>query len=153
MNISKLVLSVATCLAIPAGADHVQVLNHALSIPATVRPSSEINAVTTLATLNVGVSANYRRYSARVRNCGNDISHLKIEVLNNPLAVDGLGATFSDGTSQNFSYSTTLEAGYVSSWLDIGMFKSQDQCVTSVYVNARSAGNGTSKVRVYGNMK
>ena len=94
-------------------------------------------AVTTLANLRIG--PDLKRYQVRVRDCGDNISHVMLRVADAGLRVSGAGATFTDGTNKGYNFTYTFAAGYDSPWIGIDSFKESGKCVKAVYVNAQSA--------------
>ncbi len=98
--------------------------------------SNQTLAVESLAVVSVGHEL--RRYSVRVRNCGRDITHLKLRITNAALFVDGAGVTFTDGGSEQFYFSYVFPKNYDSPWFGVSDLKPQDKCVKSIFVHARS---------------
>lgn len=112
------------------------------NVVSDVRPMA---VVRTLASVAVG--AKLKRFSSRVKNCGADLTHIKLVVQDSPLYVGDAGVVFSDGTVKTYSLAQTFNAGYESPWVDLNLFRSDSRCVASVYVEAR-AGNAAVKSHV-----
>jgi hypothetical protein len=130
--------------------DSEYLLDSVLSVP-VMEPDTDVDlyAVRTLARLTAGPQL--RRLSVRVRNCGNDISQVKLIISKNPLIVRGVGVMFKDGTVNSFGYSRTFPAGYQSSWISLSTFRRRGKCVTGVFVNARSGNpKSVSRIQVLG---
>ncbi|HMN68098.1 MAG TPA: hypothetical protein PKC28_06115 [Bdellovibrionales bacterium] len=96
----------------------------------------DVAGIRTLISRNV--STRIRRYSASVADCAQGLTHLRLIVSRAGLHVDGGGATFSDGSTKDVSFSQSFREGYTSPWISSSYFGTGGKCVRSVYVNARS---------------
>jgi hypothetical protein len=119
-----------------------------------VQPDIDVDlySVRTIARLTAGPKL--QRHSVRVRNCGTDISHVKLIVSHRALIVRGVGVIFSDGSVNSFGYSRTFPVGYQSSWISLSSFRRPGRCVTGVFVNARSEDpRSYSKIQILGQFR
>jgi hypothetical protein len=124
MKLNRLIAAIFTLASVTAQAE------------AYVTQESEYPLATTLARLSVG--HDLKRYSVRVRNCGEAISSVQLSVTEAGLSVQGAGATYTDGSTESYSFSHTFPAGYDSPWISIESFKEEGRCVRAVYVDAQS---------------
>lgn len=87
--------------------------------------------------LTVANVKSLKRYAARVANCGNDLTHFKIQVKKGSIAVSSAGLRLSDGTVREYEFTAVFESGYVSDWASFSDFKSEGDCITQVFVKAQ----------------
>ncbi len=113
--------------------------------------ADDINSTRTIASFTIG--PNPKDYSIRVRNCADDLTHIKLRVTDNGVIVEGAGVTYTDGTTDSYSFSQTFQAGYESSWLSLDSFRTPDHCIASVFVNVHAIDPRPAHVDVFGNFK
>lgn len=102
----------------------------------------EIMGTKTLTSREVG--PDLATYQARVENCAEGLTHVRIIVSKAGLKVKGGGAIFSDGSRKNVGLTRSFSSGYTSPWISTSYLGANGRCVTSVFVNAHSTEAGKS---------
>jgi hypothetical protein len=84
------------------------------------------------------IAGGVHRYAVRLPKCGQTYSHFKIVVSGGAMQVSSAGLKYANGQSNQYGYSGTFDAGYVSSWIAFDNFRSSTDCVTQMFVEAQS---------------
>jgi hypothetical protein len=112
--------------------------------------SFEIFGVRSIGVVRIG--PNSARHSVAVRNCANDLTHVKLLIRESGVEVEGAGVTYTDGSVDEYSFYKSYPEGYESSWLSLDAFRSPTRCINSVFVQAHSTGN-MARVEIMGNFR
>jgi hypothetical protein len=129
----------------------VIVLAFMFSGAAVQAQSFEILGVRSIGVARVG--SNSARHSVAIRNCANDLTHVKLIISESGIEVEGAGVTYTDGTVNKYSLYQSYPEGYESSWLNLDPFRSPNRCISSVFVRAHSTDRNTARVEIVGNFR
>jgi hypothetical protein len=121
------------------------------SCAAAQAQSFEILGVRSIGVARVGV--NSARHSVAIRDCANDLTHVKLIIHESGIEVESAGVTYTDGTVNKYALYQSYPEGFESSWLNLDLFRSPNRCINSVFVHAHSTDKNTARVEIVGNFR
>lgn len=111
----------------------------------------EILRVRTIGIVRIG--PNSARHAVSVRNCADDLTHVKLIIKESGVTVQGAGVTYTDGTVDEYAFYKSYPKNYESDWLNLDPFRSPGRCINSVFVQAHSTDARAARVEILGNFK
>ncbi len=90
----------------------------------------------------------FKTYAIPVRNCARNLSHVRIDILQNPVFVQSLGIKLSTGQVFTQPQNRVFPVG-AGGWNDISPIRGLG-CITAVFATARSETRAPAKIAAYG---